>query len=222
MKSFNFKKFIAFIFTFFLMFGISYAEKVPKVTANTNAQITKETETPKLKKILLGLIKQNNHMDDVIDELKDSGNNLNLFQISSLDLTFNILNKNLKQLSILTKDELMEIQPASNTSIYAKTILSYATKLDQKVYYAQKLIKNSLSKNSLLRDVPRAMPVSSSGVYSRQTTNSKTTKKTKGKNLLQVIKEQKAIHKLSKNINHLKLSTKKLHATSKWLFIVTK
>jgi hypothetical protein len=205
-KSFEYKKFIAFTLTFFLMFGISYAKKADKLNLKNNKQTLTKTETPKLKQILQDLIKQNEYMDNVLDEMKDSGKDLSLTQISSLDLTLNIINKNLNHISLLTKEELIKIQPISNNAIYAKTILSYATKMDIKVYRAQQIIKKSLSNNSILRDVP----------------NSKRSKKIKGKSLLQIIKEQKAIHKLAKNMKNLKRSSKKLHATSKWLFIVAK
>ncbi len=205
-KSFEYKKFIAFTLTFFLMFGVSYAKKADKLNLKNNKQTLTETETPKLKQILQELIKQNEHMDNVLYEMKDLGRNLGLTQISSLDLTLNIINKNLERISLLTKEELIKIQPISNNAIYAKTILNYATKMDIKVYRAQKIIKKSLSKSSILRDTP----------------NSKKSKKIKGKSLLQIIKEQKTIQKLAKNLKNLKYTSKKLHATSKWLFIVAK
>ncbi len=205
-KSLNFKKFVTFILAFFLTLSLSYAKKADKVAVKNDTQTIVNPATPKLKKILLDLIKQNEYMDDVLDEMKDSDNNLSLAQISSLDLTFDIIDKNLKRISLLTKDELIKMQPTGLNLTYAKTIFSHADKLDKKIYHAQKLVRKSLSKNSILRDAP----------------NSRKTKKAKGKNLLQIIKEQKAIHKLAKNIKHLKLTSKKLYATSKWLFIVAK
>lgn len=205
-KSFNYKKLLTFTLVFFLMIGVSYAKKADKIAVKNSKQTLTETSAPKLKKILLKLIKQNEHMDDVLDEMKDSGNNLSLTQISSLDLTFNIINENLKRIALLTKEELLKAQPISNNATYAKTILSYAAKLDIKVYRAQKFVKKSLSKNSILRDAPGL----------------KKTKKVKGKSLLQIIKEQKATYKLEKNLKTLKRTSKKLHATSKWLFIVSK
>ena len=209
-KSLNFKKFMFFAIAFFLTFSLSYAnqtvKKADKTAKKNNTQTLKNTNTPKLKKILLELIKQNEYMDDVLDEMKDSDSDLSLIQISSLDLTFNIINNNLKKLSLLTKDELIKIQPTGTNLTYTKTILSYADKLNKKVYHAQKFIRKSLSAEPILRDAPGL----------------RKTKKIKGKNLLQIIKEQKAIHKLAKNIKRLKTTSKKLHATSKWLFIVSK
>ena len=153
--------------TFFLAFSLSYsgdigaitykhqtAQKTDKAIAKTGTQTTEEADTPELKKILLELIKQNEHMDDIIDEMEESEHSLSLIQISSLDLTANIISTNLERLSLLTKNELIKIQPSDNTFTYAKTILSYADKLDKKIYRAQNLVKNFLSKKSILRDTP--------------------------------------------------------------------
>ena len=183
-----------------------------RVITKNGSQAIEQNDTPNLKKILLELIKQNEHLDDVIDEMKDSGHNLNLVQISSFDLTFSIINENLKRISILAENELIKPRPIDGSYTYTKTILSHADKLNKKIYRVQNSVKKSLSKKSILRDAPA----------NRQTANSGKTKKIKGKNLAQIIKEQKAIHKLAKNIKQLKISSKKLRATSKWLFIVNK
>ena len=126
LKSCNFKKLTAFTLVFFLTLSFSYAKKADKPVSpvsNEPTQISEEPAEPKLKKILVQLIKQNNYMDDVLEEIKESRNNLTLTQIASLDLTFNIINKNLKQIALLTKEALIEIQPNNTNSTYAKTIL---------------------------------------------------------------------------------------------------
>ena len=146
-KSLNFKKFTAFILAFFLSLSLSYAKKADKVAVKNDAQTIEAPAAPKLKKILLDLIKQNEYMDDILDEMKDSDNNLSLIQISSFDLTFNIIDKNLKKISLQTSDELIKMQPTGLNLIYARTIYSHADKLHAKVYHAQKLVRKSLSKD---------------------------------------------------------------------------
>ena len=205
----NFEKLAVFTLAFFLAFNVSYAKKSGKTQPTTNRQNRSQNDNSNMKGLLIRIIKQKEHLDDSIEEMEDHGNDLSLAQILSLDLTFNLVNKNIKRATFLAKEELIKIRPEANAFKYAKAILSHADKLNKKAFHIQRLIGKSLAKNSKRPGLRDAL-------------NSKKSKKVKGKSFREMIKEKKAIKNLAKSAKRLRASSKKLNATSKWLYVVSK
>ena len=178
-----------------------------KTDANTVNEAD-SVQTARIKNILLKLVNQDEYLDETIETLESSNRKLSAHDISALGLNLKIVKNDLDAISALNKKEFTEVRPESGVIKYTKTMLSYSRSVSQKISRVAGLVAETSLKNKKL-----AM---------RDAISSKKGKKTNGKKLTQILEEQKAMEKLSSDIRLLKDSSRKLTATSKWLYIVSK
>jgi len=117
---------------------------------------------------------------------------------------------NLDAISALNKKQFAEVQPNPALNVYTRTILSYSRQVSQKIVKVNGLVARAALKNkkSAMRDAVTSKKGGKAAV--------------KGKKLTQILEEQQAMERLSVDIKTLRVSSKKLTATSKWLYIVSK
>ncbi|MBU2575105.1 MAG: hypothetical protein KKH28_13620 [Elusimicrobia bacterium] len=201
---------IAAVLTIIFAVNLVFANTSKTAAAGTKAQAaaTNNARTKEMKNILFKLVRQDEYLDEAIEILDSSTSKLTADDISALGLSLKLIKNNLEHLAALNKKQFSEVQPYTGFAIYTKTILSYSRKAAVKVGQAGELVSAAVAKGkkSAVRDA----------------VSSKKGKKVKGKNLTQILEEQKAMEKLSADIRNLKASAKKLYATSRWLYIVSK
>ena len=169
-------------------------------------------DTPKVKEmknILFKLVRQDEHLDETIETLNTSKRKLSVYDLSALGLSLKVIKSNLDTVSTMNKDQFPEVQPNRNLTIYTRAILSYSRSISRKITKISSLVTGTPLKNK--------RPAMRDAVASR-----KGKKTGNEKRLTRIIEEQKAMEMLSSDIELLKASSRKLNATSKWLYIVSK
>jgi len=182
------------------------------VQAPVKAQNEVAADSPRVKEmktILFRLVRQDEYLDETIDTLDSANGKLSLQDITAMGLSLKMIKGNLDAISALNKKQFAEVQPEPRLNTYTKTILSYSRQVSQKIVKVNGLVARAALKNkkSAMRDA---------------VTSKKGGKAAKGKKLMQIVEEQKAMEKLSADIKTLRISSNKLTATSKWLYIVSK
>lgn len=160
------------------------------------------------KDILFKLVRQDEFLDEAIETLDSTNNPAGPEDISALNVSLRAISKNLRHISALNRTEFSSIQAGSSLSNYTNTILSYSRKIGRKAGQVNVLAAQLAAKNkkSAMRDAV------SSG---------KGGKKVRGKELTQVLEEQKAVEGLSAAAKSLNAASRDLTATSKWLHIAS-
>ncbi|MFA6584756.1 MAG: hypothetical protein WCS77_10705 [Elusimicrobiaceae bacterium] len=185
--------------------------RTPSVAAS-DASIGKGPDTvqaAKMKSILLKLMRQDEYLDEAIGTIESANGKLSAHNISALGLSFKIIKTDLDNISAMNKKEIPEIQPEPGIAACTKTILSYSRSVSRKIARIDSLMAKTAAVNR-----KQAM---------RDAVSSRKGKKTRnGKKLTQVLEEQKAMETLSSDIQALKTSSRKVAATSKWLYVVSK
>jgi len=162
-----------------------------------------------MKSILLKLMRQDEYLDEAIGTIESANGKLSAHNISALGLSFKIIKTDLDNISAMNKKEIPEIQPEPGIAACTKTILSYSRSVSRKIARIDSLMAKTAAVNR-----KQAM---------RDAVSSRKGKKTRnGKKLTQVLEEQKAMETLSSDIQALKTSSRKVAATSKWLYVVSK
>jgi len=183
-----------------------------KAAAKTDAAAVTgpdSVQAAEIKTILLKLVNQDEYLDETIETLESSGRKLSAHDISAMGLSLKIVKNELDAISAMNKKEFTEVRPESGVTKYTKTMLSYSRAVSQKISRIGVLVAETSLKNKKLamRDAISSKKGGKAGG---------------GKKLTQIIEEQKAVEKLSSDIRLLKDSSRKLNATSRWLYIVTK
>jgi hypothetical protein len=181
----------------------------PSLAAKPSVPLTISTTEDEMKDTLFKLVRQDEYLDETIDMLNASTGDLSSHEISKLGLTFKAVKGSLDAISTLNKEQFFKVQPSASAATYAMTILSYSRSVSQKAAKINSLFARTAVKNkkSALRDA----------VFSK-----KSGKVKNGKKIELILEEQKAQERLASDLLALRASAKKLNATSKWLYLVSK
>lgn len=206
------KSTIAGVFTAIFAVNVVFANTADTAAgspANAAAQAAaaNEAKIKEMKDILFKLVRQDEYLDEAIETLDCETGKLTSDDISALGLSLKLVKNNLEHITALNKKQFSEVQPHTGLAIYTRTILSYSRKVAVKAGQAGELLSAALAKGkkSTMRD---AVSSKKGGKV--------------GKNLTELLEERQAMETLSAEIKSLKISAKKLTATSKWLYIVSK
>lgn len=180
----------------------------PGQAARTETAAVNEAKTKEMKDILFKLVRQDEYLDEAIETLDSRDASLTAEDISAIGLSLKLIKNNLEHISALNKKQFSEAQPSSSLSDYTRTIFSYSRKVTNKAAQVSDLVSSALAKGkrSAMRDA----------------VSSKRGAKKGGKSLTALLEERQALEALSDDARNLKASAKKLNATSKWLYIVSK
>jgi hypothetical protein len=196
--------------------GISHAAS--QTEANTTPIVTTgapevktadSAQTARMKKILSKLVRQDEFLDEAIETLESSNGNLSIHRIWALNLSLQLIKGDLDAISAVSQKDFPEIRPEPGVTTCAKTILSYSRSVSKKIATIGGLVAKTSrrSKDLTMRDAVSSKQGKKSG---------------DNKDLTQILEEQKAMEKLASDIQLLKASSKKLNATSKWLYVASK
>ncbi len=185
------------------------AAAYPGEAAKAQAIAGDEAKTKEMKDILFKLVRQDEYLDEAIETLDSKTALLTAEDISAVGLSLKLIKNNLEHIAALNKKQFTEAKPYSGVAVYTRTIFSYSRKVSAKAAQVGELVSSALAKGkkSAMRDA----------VSSKQGK-----KKAGGKTLTDLLEEREALETLSDEVKSLKASAKKLNATSKWLYIVSK
>ncbi|MDA8131573.1 MAG: hypothetical protein M0011_08730 [Elusimicrobia bacterium] len=178
------------------------AQAVPSVSAE-------DAKTREFKDILFKLVRQDEYLDEAVEMLDTSTGRPGAEDLAALGVSLRTISNNLKHVAALNKAEFAAVQPGSQYARYTNAILSYSKKVDRKAVQVGGLISQlaASNKKAAMRDA----------VSSR-----KGGKKARGRSLNQILAEQKAMQKLASDARGLRVASRNLSATSKWLYIASK
>lgn len=189
--------------------GLAFAGTAVKTSPVGTAAVKQEdAKIKEFKDILFKLVRQDEYLDEAIETLDSSAGPADVQDISALGVSLKVIAKNLKHISALNKTEFSSIQAGSALSNYTNTILSYSRKVNRKVGQVNVLVAQLAAKNkkASMRDA---------------VTSRKGGKKVRGKNLTQLLDEQKAVEELASVAKSLGAASRDLNASSKWLYIAS-
>lgn len=180
----------------------------PGQTVKTETAAVNEARTREMKDILFKLVRQDEYLDEAIETLDSRNAGLAAEDLSAVGLSLKLIKNNLEHISALNKKQFSEAQPSGSLAIYTRTIFSYSRKVAAKTAQVGDLVSAALAKGkrSAMRDA----------------VSSKKSAKKGGKSLTALLEERQALEALSDDARNLKASARKLNATSKWLYIVSK
>lgn len=197
--------------------GIGHAASSPAadrpLTIFTSAAFKAGKAAPiqadRMKDILFRLVRQDEYLDEALAAIESSNGKLSIHNLSALGLSFKLIKNDLNAISAMNKREFPGIRPEPGVAVYTRTILSYSRSVSRKVVKINALMAKTAfkSKKLAMRDA----------VSSRKSGGPRN-----GKKLTRILEEQKAIEMLMSDIQTLRASSRKLTATSKWLYIVSK
>jgi len=203
------KKSISFIFSLILILfvGNTFSKEKNNTEKNNVLVVSDNTKSTKenLKEILYKLVKQDDYLDEVIENIKGKKNFSNGDNKEILS-NIKLIRNNLEHISFLNKNELDKVNSDPEISKYTKTIMVYSNKINKKAV-------------SILLFIDLKMKKTKNGL--RNAPISKKTK-IKGKNIKQLVEEQKNMEDLKKELYKLYKSSFKVKATSKWLYVASK
>jgi len=189
--------------------GLAFAGTTVKTSPAGAAAVKQEdAKVREFKDILFKLVRQDEYLDEAIETLDSSSGPADVQDISALGVSLKVIAKNLKHISALNKTEFSSIQAGSALSNYTNTILSYSRKVNRKVGQVNVLVAQLAARNkkASMRDA---------------VTSRKGGKKVRGKNLTQLLDEQKAVGELAAVARSLGAASRDLNASSKWLYIAS-
>ncbi|OGR81600.1 MAG: hypothetical protein A2X32_03505 [Elusimicrobia bacterium GWC2_64_44] len=193
-----------------LLSGLGLAFAGQAKTAAVPAVTQEDAKVKEFKDILFKLVRQDEYLDEAIESLDSSAARPDAQELSALGVSLKSIAKNLNHVSALNKAEFTAIQPDTRLATYTNTILSYSRKVDRKAGQVGALIAQLAVKNkkAAMRDA---------------VTTRKNGKKARGgKQLTQILEEQKAVERLALDAKTLRGASRNLTATSKWLYIASK
>jgi len=162
--------------------------------------------TEKLKEILCKLVKQDEYLDETIEDIETKNARLNDDETGAALSSLKLIRKNMEHISYLNKNELAAVNPDPEIYKYTKTIMLYSAKITRKTSQVAAYVNSVIIKN---KKTMRNAPASGKS-------------KKKGKKLGQILQEQKNLEQLGKELAALNRSAGKVKATSKWLYIASK
>lgn len=190
--------------------GMGLAFAGPAVPARSpQAAVQEEAKTKEFKDILVKLVRQDEYLDEALEILDTASGRPSQEDLAAVGVSLKAIAKNLRHVSALNKAEFAAIQPGSDLSNYTNTILSYSRKVDRKAIQVGSLVAQLAAKNkkAAMRDA---------------VTSRKGGKKARGRQLTEVLAEQRAMDRLAADARALRGASRDLSATSKWLYIASK
>lgn len=190
----------------FAPFNLLYSQsQTIQTTINSNQQVL-NLQKEKLKEILYKLVRQDEDIDKMVQEIQEKKNNLAAEEITALFSNIRRVKDNLEHISHLNKKEFENMSSNIEISKYTRAIMVYSNKINVKI---RKMI---IEVNSLLIN------------KKKQIRNAPISKKSrnKGKNIKQILKERENLQVLKNELSALFKSSFKTKATSKWLYIASK
>lgn len=190
-----------------LVTGMGLAFAVP--ARSPQAAVQEEAKTKEFKDILVKLVRQDEYLDEALEILDTASGRPSQEDLAAVGVSLKAIAKNLRHVSALNKAEFAAIQPGSDLSNYTNTILSYSRKVDRKAIQVGSLVAQLAAKNkkAAMRDA---------------VTSRKGGKKARGRQLTEVLAEQRAMDRLAADARALRGASRDLSATSKWLYIASK
>jgi len=193
-----------------LLAGMGLAFAGP--AAKTPAAPEVKAENPKVKEfkdILFKLVRQDEYLDEAIETLDTANGKMSVEDLSAMGVSLKSISNNLRHISALNKAEFSAIESGSELSTYTNTIMSYSRKVNRKVAEINGLVgkMSARNKKASMRDA---------------VASKKGGKKVRGKNISQLLEEQKAMQALAAELKGLGSASRSLNATSKWLYIASK
>ena len=178
------------------------AQAAPAVSAE-------DARTREFKDILFKLVRQDEYLDEAVEMLDTSTGRTGAQDLAALGVSLRTISNNLKHVAALNKAEFASVQPGSQYARYTNAILSYSRKVDRKAVQVSGLISKLAagSKKAVMRDA---------------VSSKKGGRKARGRSLDQILAEQKAMQKLASDARGLRVASRNLSATSKWLYIASK
>jgi hypothetical protein len=175
----------------------------------SQASVQEDAKTREFKEILVKLVRQDEYLDEAIEILDTASGRPSQEDLSAVGVSLKAIAKNLRHGSALNKAAFAAIQPGSELSKYTNTILSYSRKVDRKSVQVGSLIAQLVAKNkkAAMRDA---------------VTSRKGGKKARGRQLTEVLAEQRSMDRLAADARALRGASRDLSATSKWLYIASK
>lgn len=188
--------------------GLAFAAADAKTPAAPEVKL----ENPKVKEfkdILFKLVRQDEYLDEAVETLDTAGGRMTVADISAMSISLKTISGNLRHIAALNKAEFSSIEPGSELSTYTNTIMSYSRKVNRKVGQVNALVARMAARNkkAAMRDA---------------VTSKKGGRKVRGKNIAQLVEEQKAMQALAAELKGLGAASRNLNATSKWLYIASK
>lgn len=193
----------SFIFQACPAAGGESTEAAQDITAVSTA------DTAGLKDILFKLVRQDELLDQAIENLEGANGPVTVKALTGIKTTLRVVRKNLDHISWLNKEHFAKVQPGSETEKYTRTILSYSSKISRKSAEIGAIAARSASaaKKSSLRDAP---------------SSKKSRKSPRARSIKQILAEKDAWAGISAETRNLKGSSYRLKATSRWLHVAAK
>ncbi|MEI7482678.1 MAG: hypothetical protein WCK75_10060 [Elusimicrobiota bacterium] len=217
---------LAVIFAIGAIFANTGMAASPAASSSTTGAVKANRpdsiQTVRMKNTLSKLIRQDDFLDEALETLESANGKLSAHNMLALGLSFKIIKSDLDAISALNKKEFSEVQPEPGATTYTKTILSYSRSISQKIIKISGLVAKASRTNKKLAMRDAVISPDSSGSQARGTGRPPYKKTGNGKKLTQILEEQKAVERLSSDIQILKTASRQLNATSKWLYIVSK
>ncbi len=193
-------------------FIFSYSAAAGEKTAAADSQditAVSAADTAGLKDILFKLVRQDELLDEAIENLEGANGPVTVTQLAGVKNTLRVVRKNLDHVSWLNKKHFTAVQPGSETEKYTRTILSYSGKISRKSAQISAIASRAASsgKKSALRDAP---------------SSKKSRKSAAGRTVRQVLAEKDAWAGIAAETKNLKGSSYRLKATSRWLHVASK
>lgn len=187
----------------------AFAGGASEEAAGRDINSAAEVDTAGLRDILTKLVRQDELLDEAVENLEGANGPVAVRDLSALRNTLRVVRKNLDHISWLNKEQLAAVKPGSETGKYARAILSYSGRISSKSARISAIAARagSAKNKSALRDAP------SSGTQR---------KRAGGKSVKLILAEKDAWAGIAAETKNLKNSSYKLKATSRWLHVASR
>lgn len=196
-----------------LAVAASFILSCPVSAGETAAKGSRDTERvsaagglPVLKDILSKLVRQDELLDEAIENLEGAGGPVTVGNLADINKTLRVVRKNLDHISWLNKEHFTKVEPGSEAEKYTRAILSYSGRISRRSAEIGSIAARAASakKKSSLRDAP----------------SSKRARKSPGaRSVKQMLAEKDAWAGIAAATKDLKGSSYRLNATSRWLHV---
>lgn len=183
-------------------------EKTAKAGKDAAQVSDPAVEVSGLKDILFKLVRQDELLDEAIENLEGASGPVNVSTLAGIKKTLGVVRKNLDHISWLNKEHFTQVEAGSETEKYTRAILSYSGKISRKSAQISAIAARGASagKKSSLRDAP---------------SSKKARKSPKARSVKQILAEKDAWAGIAAETRNLKGSSHRLKATSRWLHVAS-
>ncbi|MDT8287932.1 MAG: hypothetical protein RQ748_12555, partial [Elusimicrobiales bacterium] len=141
--------------SFILSCPVSAGEAAAKDSRDA-ARVSADGGLPVLKDILSKLVRQDELLDETIENLEGAGGPVTAGDLADIKRTLRVVRKNLDHISWLNKKHFTEVEPGSEAGKYTRAILSYSGRISRRSAEIGSIAARSAAakKKSSLRDAP--------------------------------------------------------------------